>query len=71
MGLKMSEKKTKKSAWELFLLRLGILGELLGYIASSDRWWLFPLVLALGVIGLGLALLTAFEYIAPFVYVVF
>ena len=54
-----------------FLLRLGILGELLGFIAKSDRWWLLPLVLLLGVLGLFLVMLQAFEYIAPFVYIVF
>ena len=54
-----------------FLLRLGILGELLGFIAKSDRWWLLPLVLILGVLGLFLVMLQAFEYIAPFVYIVF
>ena len=59
------------SRWKRFLLRLGILGELLQFIASSDRWWLLPLVLLLGIIGLGLVLLQAFEYIAPFGYVVF
>ena len=62
---------TNDSRWKRFLLRLGILGELLVFIAQSDRWWLFPLVLFLGIIGLGLVILQAFEYIAPFVYVVF
>ena len=59
------------SRWKRFLLRLRILGELIQFIASSDRWWSLPLVLLLGIIGLGLVLLQAFEYIAPFVYVVF
>jgi hypothetical protein len=67
----MSDESPPNSRWKQFMLRLGILGELLGFIASSDRWWLFPLVLLLGIIGLGLVLLQAFEYIAPFVYVVF
>ena len=67
----MSDENPKHGKWQQFLLRLGILGELLGFIASSDRWWLLPLALLLGIIGLGLVLLQAFEYIAPFVYVVF
>ena len=60
-----------KQSQNHFLLRLGILGELLGFIAKSDRWWLLPLVLLLGILGLFLVLLQAFEYIAPFVYIVF
>ena len=67
----MSDTPPQYGRWKNLKLRLGILGELLGFIASSDRWWLFPLVLLLGIIGLGLVLLQAFEYIAPFVYVVF
>ena len=61
----------EKGKWELFLMRLGILGELLLLFIKGDRWWMAPLILALGVMGLILVLLQTFEYIAPFVYVVF
>ena len=61
----------EKGKLELFLMRLGILGELLLLFIKGDRWWMAPLILALGVMGLILVLLQTFEYIAPFVYVVF
>ena len=53
------------------LLRLGTLGELVSMLARSKRWWLVPMVLILGVLGLALAGLQAAEYVAPFIYAVF
>ena len=67
----VENKPKEKGKWELFLMRLGILGELLLLFIKGDRWWMAPLILALGVMGLVLVLLQTFEYIAPFVYVVF
>ena len=67
----MSNESPPTSKWKNFILRLGILGELLGFITASDRWWLLPLALLLGMAGLALGLLQAFEYVAPFMYIVF
>ena len=47
IGRFMSDENPNHGKWQQFLLRLGILGELLGFIATSDRWWLLPLALLL------------------------
>ena len=65
------EPKHTQSKWEEFVLRLGTLGELLLLFATGDRWWLAPLILFLGLMGIVLALLQTFSYVAPFVYVAF
>lgn len=57
--------------FELFLMRLGILGELLQLFARGDRKWMLPLGLVLGLLGLILVVLQSIEYIAPFVYMAF
>ena len=56
---------------ETMLLRVGVLGELMVLFATGKRWWMAPLVLLLGIFGLILALLTSFEYFAPFIYMAF
>ncbi len=53
------------------LMRLGVLGELISLFAGGDRWWLAPLALLLGVVGLVMVVLQSIEYVAPFVYLTF
>jgi hypothetical protein len=52
-------------------LRLGTLGQLLLLARRTTRWWLAPLLILLGVLGLALAGLYAMPYVAPFIYAVF
>ena len=52
-------------------LRLGTLGQLLLLARRTTRWWLAPLLLLLGVLGLALAGLYAIPYVAPLIYAVF
>ena len=65
------EETPKTSRWQQFIMRLGIIGELLVLFSTGDRWWMAPLVLLLCIIGLALVLLQSFEFIAPFVYMAF
>jgi len=58
-------------AFDKFLLRLGVIGELLRLFSTGKRWWMAPLVLFLGVFGLLLALLNSLEVVAPFIYMAF
>ena len=59
------------SGWERSLLKFGVLGELMLLFASGSRWWMAPLVLLLGLIGLVLVILQSQGYVAPFIYVAF
>jgi hypothetical protein len=61
----------KLGALDTFLLRLGVIGELLRLFSSGKRWWMAPLVLFLGIFGLALALLNSLEVVAPFIYMAF
>ena len=45
--------------------------EMMLFFGSGKRWWMAPLVLLLGIIGLVLVILQSFEYVAPFIYVAF
>jgi len=64
--------KTKKiGRIETFLLRLGVIGELLRLFITGKRWWMAPLVLFLGLFGLILALINSLEVVAPFIYMAF
>ena len=45
--------------------------EMMLFFSSGKRWWMAPLVLLLGVIGLVLVILQSLEYVAPFIYVAF
>ena len=47
----------------------GFLGELLGFIGSSKRWWLTPIVIVLVVLGVLIAL--GATGAAPFIYTIF
>ena len=52
-------------------LRLGTLGQIVSMLGRGHRWWLIPLVMVLGLVGLALAGLQAVQYVAPFIYAVF
>jgi Family of unknown function (DUF5989) len=47
----------------------GILGELLGYVMSNKKWWLFPVLAMLFVFGL--LILLSGSAAAPFIYTLF
>ena len=64
-------KKDEVSSLEKFLLRFGVVGELLALFLLGERWWMAPLVLLLGVLGIILVVLQSFEYVAPFIYMAF
>ena len=59
------------SSLEKFLLRFGVIGELMALFLLGERWWMAPLVLLLGVLGIILVVLQSFEYVAPFIYMAF
>ena len=59
------------SSLERFLLRFGVIGELLALFLLGERWWMAPLVLLLCVLGVILVVLQSFEYVAPFIYMAF
>lgn len=50
--------------------RLGILGELVGFLWERKLWWMIPMVVVL--VGFGLLLIFAqTSAIAPFIYTLF
>jgi hypothetical protein len=51
--------------------RLRTVSELARMAHQSRRWWLTPMFLLLGVLGLALAGLQAIPYVAPFIYSIF
>lgn len=50
--------------------RLGIVGELFGFLWKRKLWWLMPMVIVLVLFGLVLAFAQA-SGIAPFIYTLF
>jgi hypothetical protein len=50
--------------------RLGIVGELFGFLWKRRLWWLIPMVIVLVLFGLLLAFAQA-SGIAPFIYTLF
>jgi hypothetical protein len=52
-------------------VRLGTLRELFALLATNGLWWLAPIVVVLLLAGLLLLVVSAVEYVAPFVYTVF
>ena len=50
--------------------RLGIVGELFGFLWKRKLWWLMPMVIVLVLFGLLLAFAQA-SGIAPFIYTLF
>jgi len=49
---------------------LSLIGELAAYMNARRKWWLFPVIAALLIIG-GLLLLAQGSAIAPFIYTIF
>ena len=49
---------------------LSLVGELFAYMGARKKWWLFPVILVLLVVG-GLLVLAQGSAIAPFIYTVF
>jgi hypothetical protein len=47
-----------------------LLGEFAAYMIARKKWWLFPVIAALLIVG-GLLLLAQGSAIAPFIYTVF
>ena len=63
--------ESETSSLEKFLLRFGVIGELMALFLLGERWWMAPLVLLLGILGIILVVLQSFEYVAPFIYMAF
>lgn len=49
---------------------LSLFKELFDYMGARKKWWLFPIILVLLVVG-GLLVLAQGSAIAPFIYTVF
>ncbi len=56
--------------FKTFAMRLGILGELFGFLWRNKRWWLIPLMALIVVIGLVLVISQS-SAIGPFIYSLF
>ncbi len=50
--------------------RLGIVGELLGFLWGNKRWWMLPMMAVLLLFGL-LMILAQSSAVAPFIYTLF
>jgi len=50
--------------------KFGILGELWAFMRVRKKWWLGPIVVMLGLLGL-LVVLTSGTAVAPFIYTLF
>jgi len=51
--------------------RLRTVGQLLGALRGTGRWWLTPLVVVLLVVAVALVAIQIAQYAAPFVYTLF
>mgnify|MGYP006977942863 CR=1 FL=1 len=51
-------------------MKLGIVGELLGFLWQRKLWWLIPLVVVILILGL-LAVFAQTSPLAPFIYPLF
>ena len=49
---------------------LSVVKELFAYMSARKKWWLFPIIIVLVIIG-GLLVLAQGSAIAPFIYTVF
>ena len=50
--------------------KLGIFAELWAFMRVRKKWWLAPIILVLGVLGL-LVVMTESSAVAPFIYALF
>jgi len=53
-----------------FLSRMGILGELFGFLWQRKRWWMIPMVVVLVLFAL-LLVFAQGSVVAPFIYTLF
>ena len=51
-------------------MKLGIVKEFVGFITSSKKWWLMPVMIMLFLLG-ALIILTESSAVAPFIYTLF
>jgi hypothetical protein len=51
-------------------MKIGILKEFLGFLAQSKKWWLFPVVIILILLGI-ILIFAEGSALAPFVYTLF
>ena len=49
---------------------MSFLGELAGYMSARKKWWLFPVIAVLLMVG-GLLVLAQGSAIVPFIYTIF
>jgi hypothetical protein len=50
---------------------VGTFAELCRALVAGGRWWMVPMILVLGLTSVLLIVVTAIEYVAPFVYTIF
>jgi hypothetical protein len=55
------------SGLKSFFARLGIIGELLGFLWNNKKWWMIPIVIILLIFGI-LLLIPGGSAIFPFLY---
>jgi hypothetical protein len=48
-----------------------LLLEFLGFVRRERKWWLVPMLLALGIVGVIVMMAALFPAAAPFVYTLF
>ena len=64
------KKQTLRDRVNDFTSRLGIFGELLRFLWARKMWWLIPMILALVVFGILIALGSS-GVLSPFIYSLF
>lgn len=52
------------------MARTSVLGQVLGYVKASNRWWLIPILFMLLTMGAILAFAQG-SVLAPFIYTIF
>jgi hypothetical protein len=52
------------------MAKIRIIAEYLSFLKENKKWWLFPIVIALVLLGL-LIVLTKGSALAPFIYTIF
>ena len=50
--------------------KLSIIGQLFSFLKENRKWWLFPIITILVLLG-GLLILTQGSALAPFIYTLF
>ena len=62
--------RTSIEKWEVLTMSIGIIKEFWGFLMTRKKWWLLPVIIMLGILGL-LIMFTEGSAIAPFIYTVF